>query len=52
MNIRWTLGIEIELHGRLQGVLQQVGKEDADDESDIDGGNRLDSLPGRQRDRR
>ena len=31
------------------GVLQQVGQEDADDESDINGGDRLDSLPGRQR---
>ena len=38
--------IQIELHGGLKGVSQQVRKEDADDQADIDGGNRLDPLPG------
>ena len=37
--------IQIELHGRLKGVAKQIGKKDAHDEPDIDGGDRLNSFP-------
>ena len=42
------LVVQVELHRRLDRVVDEVAQEDADDHPEVEGGDRLDALPRRE----